>query len=109
MTHALSEDVTFTELLAYYHKTLDRESFFADLLRPLQTLRSSCCCRQSFESVAEELEMVGLKSAASDVMEFAQSLPHKWELPYTPTNYSDEQYHKRAMAEAKAEWEAKQP
>jgi hypothetical protein len=99
-------DVTFPELVAYYHKTLDRDSF-ADLLRQIHA-RSTMSCRQRFETVVEELEKVGLKSAANDVQTFAETLPHKWELRYEPSSFSDAEHYKRRMAEEKAQWEAKQ-
>jgi len=47
---------------------------------------------------------VGLKSAANDIMEFAVTLPHRWELPH---NYGHELHWKKRMAEEQAEWERK--
>jgi hypothetical protein len=54
----------------------------------------------------DELEVMGLKSAASDLREFAQTLPHKWELP---NDYSHEMQHQERMAKEKAEWLKEHP
>src|SRR5262245_4222831 len=102
MTHALSE-LSFAEAVAYNHRNMPRDEFLG-LLRQLATVRSSIVSRQGMENVAEELELVGLMTAASDLMEFAQGLPHVWELPH---DYAHETQHKDRMAEAKKEWEAK--
>jgi hypothetical protein len=70
----MTETITFAEVVAYNHKVMSRGSFF-EQLRELAVARSSSLSRQLLEGVVEELENVGLISAAADLMEFAQPFP----------------------------------
>jgi hypothetical protein len=99
----MTETITFAEVVAYNHKVMSRGSFF-EQLHELAVARSSSLSRQLLEGVVEELENVGLISAAADLMEFAQTLPHRWDLP---NDYAHEIQHKERMARERADWEAK--
>jgi hypothetical protein len=94
----MTETITFAEVVAYNHKVMSRGSFF-EQLHELAVARSSSLSRQLLEGVVEELENVGLISAAADLMEFAQTLPHRWD---PPNDYAHEIQHKERMARERA-------
>jgi hypothetical protein len=95
------DDLTLAEALAYNHKVMDREAFMQQLA-DLATVRSSILSRQLMLTVVEELDTMGFDAAACDLRQFAETLPHSWELP---NDYSHERHHQERMAKEKAEWE----
>jgi hypothetical protein len=95
------EDLSLAEALAFNHKVMDREAFMQQLA-DLATVRSSILSRQLMLPVVDELEMMGFDAAACDLRQFAETLPHSWELP---NDYSHERHHQERMAKEKTEWE----
>jgi hypothetical protein len=95
------EDLTLAEVVAYNHKVMDRDAFM-EQLGQLLTVRSSIMSRQLMLGVVEELDKVGFADAAHDLRQFAETLPHVWELP---SDYAHERHHQEHMAKEKAAWE----
>ena len=95
------EGLSLAEALAFNHKVMDGEAFMQQLA-DLATVRSSILSRQLMLTVVEELDTMGFADAASDLRQFAKTLPHSWELP---NDYSHERHHQERMAKEKAEWE----
>jgi hypothetical protein len=103
----MTETITFAEVVAYNHKVMSRGSFF-EQLRELAVARSSSLSRQLLEGVVEELENVGLISAAADLMEFAQPFPIAGIYQTTtPTKFNTKKERLIGMARERADWEAK--